>query len=419
MKQKEAIVKRVRLPMPHGGQRAVLTEAKRFNWLSAGRRWRKTTLGVSIAVEACLRGETWLWGAPTYKQMLIAWEEFERSVGDVAAFRKGDQYIAFPTGGKIYMRSLDDPNNARGYTADGVILDEAGYIHEDAFYQVVRQMLIDTGGGLWALGTPKGRNWFWREHRNAEDRDDSKSWEIPTKGCKVNGNDLVRVRHPYENPDIPWEEIVNIFNTTPQDMFRQEVMAEFVKFGGSVFRNIEPNLYTPNGIEEHKGHMLIMTIDWAKHNDYTVVDLGCGDCKEELLMDRFNHIDYTFQRDRIKNIYDEWQPEVVLAEMNALGEPNVELLWDDGIPVSTWTMSGSNKPGLIRGLATALERKEWKWIADKAATFELEAFEQKTNKSTGRSTYSAPRGANDDTVIARALMVHAEANMGHIPVMVT
>ena len=49
----------------------------------------------------------------------------------------------------------------------------------------------------------------------------------------------------------------------------------------------------------------------------------------------------------------------------------------------------------------------------------LEAFEQKTNKSTGRSTYSAPRGANDDTVIARALMVHAEANMGHIPVMVT
>ena len=416
--KKKVTVKRIRLPYPHAGQQAVLREAKRFNWLSAGKRWRKTTLGVAIATEKCLKGLTGVWGAPTYKQTLIAWDEFERAVGDVVQFKKGDQEINFPTGGKLFMRSLDDPNNARGYTADFVVLDEAGYIHEDAYYQVIRQMLIDTGGDLWALGTPRGRNWFWREHRNAEDREDSMAWEIPTKGCVIRGNNLERKEHPYENPDIPYEEIVNIYNTTPHDLFRQEVLAEFVKFGGSVFRNIEPNLYTPNG-RDHAGHMLIMSIDWAKHNDYTVACLGCGDCKEELVLDRFQQIDYTFQRDRIKALFDRWQPEVVLAEMNALGEPNVELLWEDGLPVSTWTMSGSNKPGLIRGLATALEREEWKWIADKAATFEMEAFEQKTNPSTGRSTYSAPRGTNDDTVIARALLVHAEANMGHVPVMVT
>ena len=418
---KNTEVKQVKLPMPHAGQMAVLRAKRRFNWLSAGRRWRKTTLGVSIVVEACLRGETWLWGAPTYKQMMIAWEELERSAGDVATFKKGDQDILFPTGGKIYMRSLDDPNNARGYTADGVVLDEAGYIKEDAFYQVIRQMLIDTGGDLWALGTPRGRNWFWREHRAAADREDCASWEIPTKGCAIEGTELVRVPHPYENPDIPYSEIENIYNTTPMDMFRQEVMAEFVKFGGSVFRNILPNLYSPNGLtpEDHKDHMLVLAVDWAKHNDYTVFCLGCGDCKEELVLDRTNQLDYTFQRDRLKALYDKWQPEVVLAESNAIGEPNIELLWEDGIPVNGWMMTGANKPGLIRGLATSLEREEWKFIDDKQANFELEAFEQKTNPSTGRSTYSAPRGTNDDTVIARALMVYAEANMGHVPIMVT
>ena len=415
-------IKKVRLPYPHPGQKRVQREAKRFNWLSAGRRWRKTTLGMTMAVERCLAGQTGLWGAPTFKQAMIAWEELERAVGNVATFRKGDQEVRFPTGSKLYIRSLDNPDNARGYTADFVILDEAGYIPEDAYYNVIRQMLIDTGGDLWALGTPQGRNWFWREHRGASDRDDSMSWEIPTVGCAVENGELVRVQSKYENPFIPFTEIRNMFQTMPEDVFRQEVLAEFIKFGGSVFRNIEPCLYTQNGkdpIEEHKDHMKILTVDWAKHQDYTVIDVGCGDCHIELEMDRFQQIDYTVQRDRLKDLYDKWEPEIVIAEGNSIGEPNVELLWEDDIPVQTFTMTGANKPGLIRSLATALERGAWKFIDEKNATFELEAFEQKTNPSTGRSTYSAPRGAHDDTVIARALLVYAEANMGHVPVLVT
>jgi hypothetical protein len=165
--------------------------------------------------------------------------------------------------------------------------------------------------------------------------------------------------------------------------------------------------------------MKIMTIDWAKYKDFTVICVGCGDCRIELEMDRFNTIDYTFQRDRVKRLYDKWQPEVVLAEKNSIGDPNIELLWEDGIPVQGWDMTGYNKPGLIRGLGAALERESWKWLENKTATFELEAYEQKTNRNTGRSTYSAPKGVHDDTVIARALMVYAEANMGHVPVMVT
>jgi len=369
-------------------------------------------------VEALLRGETGMWGAPTFKQVMIAWDELEYAVGDVAQFKKGDQNILFPTGGKLYMRSLDNPDNARGYTADFVVLDEAGYIPEDAYYQVVRQMLIDTGGTLWAMGTPQGRNWFWREHSGAPDREDAASWEIPTVGCRIEQGDLIRQEHAYENPNIPWSEIVSMFQTTPQDIFRQEVLAEFIKGGGEVFRNIEPCLYTPNGtdpLKEHKDHMKILTVDWAKHQDYTVIAIACGDCRKELEMDRFNTIDYTFQRDRLKTLYLKWEPEIVLAEGNSIGEPNVELLWEEDIPVQTFTMSGANKPGLIRGLATALERQAWQFIRNKQATFELEAFEQKQNKFTGRSTYSAPKGANDDTVIARALLVYAEANMGHIP----
>ena len=36
----------------------------------------------------------------------------------------------------------------------------------------------------------------------------------------------------------------------------------------------------------------------------------------------------------------------------------------------------------------------------------MEAYERKVSPVTGRSQYSAPEGLHDDTVIARALMVH-------------
>ena len=66
---------RIRLPCPHQGQILVRNEAKRFNWLSAGRRWRKTTLAMSIAVENAVNGKTIIWGAPTYDQVSVGFEE--------------------------------------------------------------------------------------------------------------------------------------------------------------------------------------------------------------------------------------------------------------------------------------------------------------------------------------------------------
>ena len=65
---------RIRLPMPHAGQRAVRLGRKRMTWLAAGRRWRKTTLCVSLMIESALTGQPIVWGAPTYDQVWTAWE---------------------------------------------------------------------------------------------------------------------------------------------------------------------------------------------------------------------------------------------------------------------------------------------------------------------------------------------------------
>lgn len=398
----------IRLPYPHQGQRHVIETARRINVLSAGRRWRKTSgPGFHAAIEAAVAGKKWLWGAPTFDQVRIAWNETKQAAGGVASFTIQRMEASFPSGGMILFRSLDDPDNARGHTADGVSIDEAADVKQAAWYEVIRPMLIDTNGVAWLQGTPKGRNWFWREWMAAHDREDSMAWQAPTVGCRIEGTELIRQPHPLENPDIPFEEIVNIFRTTPIDIFRQELLAEFLENEGAVFRNIGACLGAPHDATpaRHQGHHILAGVDWGKHNDFTAISVGCATCRVELALDRFNQIDYAYQRQRLMAICDHWRPASILAESNAMGEPIIEQLQRDGLPVAGFQTTGTTKPPLIESLALAFERAEWQWLNVPIATGELEAYERTVSGATGRSSYSAPEGLHDDTVIARALMI--------------
>lgn len=240
--------------MPHAGQRHVMRHARRFNWLSAGRRWRKTTLAMSIVVEAAARGGTYIWGAPTYEQSRIGFDETRHALGVLGVPNQSRMSIVVPfTGGQILYRSLDKPDNARGQTADGVVIDEAGFVNPMSWTAVLRPMLIDTGGWAWGIGTPAGRNWFYTEFQKAVDHDDYMAWQIPTRGVRVEDGQLVPAPHPLENPDIPFSEIVQLWQTLPERVFRQEILAEFLaETGENTFRRewwTEHNRYAAGALD--------------------------------------------------------------------------------------------------------------------------------------------------------------------------
>lgn len=368
---------------------------------------------MSIAVEKALDGLAVFWGAPTYDQVRICWGESKHAALGAATFNQQRMTADFPGGGKIIYRSLDNPDNARGHTSDLAIIDEAAMAKEAAWYEVIRPMLIDTGGGAWFLFTPTGRNWVWREHRAALDRDDSMAWEIPTLGFEIVDGQLIRKPHPLENPNIPWAEIQQIYADTPERIFRQELGAEFIEGAGIVFRNIQACINAPESTpEEHEGHYIVAGVDWGKHNDFTCASVGCATCKQELALDRFNQIDYVFQRARLAALMERWDVGYILAESNAMGEPIIEQLQYDGLPVEGFQTTASSKPPLIENLALTLERTEWQFLSIPVATAELEAYERKVSVTTGRSQYGAPEGLHDDTVIARALMRRAAGDGG-------
>ncbi|MBV6425321.1 MAG: hypothetical protein NAOJABEB_03138 [Steroidobacteraceae bacterium] len=394
---------KVRLPYPHPGQQEVRRNAKRFNWLSAGRRWRKTTLCMAIAVEAAIEKKgTYIWGAPTFDQVRIGFDETKRAVGNYAAFNISRMVAEFPNGGRIIYRSLDNPDNARGYTADGVVMDESAYVKQEAWYEVLRPMLIDTDGWAWLVGTPKGRNWYWTEHARALDRADSNAWQVPTLGVEIVGSRLERKPHPLENPDVPFVEVEHLFRTMPERTFQQEILAQFIESSGQVFRRVMEAATAPPDAGPQAGHEYIIGVDWARDNDWTVLTVLDTTERAVVSIDRFNQIDYVVQLGRLSGAVERWRPLVVIAESNSMGQPLIDMLRRTDIPVRPFNTTNASKTAAIDALALAFEQGALRIPPDPVLISELQAYEMERLPS-GLMRYSAPEGMHDDCVMSLAL----------------
>ena len=377
---------------PHPSQLRVHRSPARFKVLACGRRWGKTRLGVNECLDAAARGKRAWWVAPTYKMSEVGWRPIRRIAAKAGAtIRKADRTIDFANGGEIVVRSADNPDSLRGEGLDLVVIDECAYIPEAAWSEVLRPALADREGKAYFISTPKGRNWFWRLWQRGLNPDvEWESWQLPTS----------------DNPHIKPTEIEAARQMLPELTFEQEFLAEFLEHEGAVFRNILACMNAPETTpEQHDGHGIYFGVDWGKQSDYTAISVGCATCHCEVARDRFNQIDYTFQRARLTALAQAWKPAKILAESNSMGDPIIEVLQREGLPVEGFQTTGSSKPPLIENLALSLEKSEWQFQPDPVWSGELEAYERTVSPNTGRSQYSAPVGMHDDTVMARALML--------------
>jgi len=149
-----------------------------------------------------------------------------------------------------------------------------------------------------------------------------------------------------------------------------------------------------------------MGVDWGRHEDFTVLavlEIGRSDEPYRLAaVERFSKVNWGWQRGRIKALAERWRVTDVLAETNAMGEPNIEALQEEGVPVKGFTMTAKSKPPLIEALVKVIEDGEMKLLNDPVLISELETYEYQQTEY-GRVKYGAPPGLHDDTVIALAL----------------
>ena len=69
---------------------------------------------------------------------------------------------------RIRLYGADNPDRLRGIYLDGVVMDEYGDMEPGVWTRVIRPLLADRGGWAIFIGTPKGKNGFWRLWTAAE-----------------------------------------------------------------------------------------------------------------------------------------------------------------------------------------------------------------------------------------------------------
>ena len=76
----------------------------------------------------------------------------------------------------------------------------------------------------------------------------------------------------------------------------------------------------------------------------------CTECRLEVALDRFNKIQWSFQRARLDALARRWGVQHIEAEENSIGSPNIEALQREGLPVIPFTTTAASKPPLIQSL---------------------------------------------------------------------
>ena len=387
---------RVQLPKLHPAQRQIKAAVSRFVVVGCGRRFGKTEVGKDQIIHAVLETPApYAIVVPTYSDMLKTWDDITSAMHDfIIGKSKSERRIKFIKGATLELYSGDAIDRMRGSAYKGILVDEAAAIAdlEYGWTRVMMPTLADMSGWAWFLSSFKGKNYFYTLYHYGLDplREAWASFSFPTSA----------------NPFIDKLEIALAKAELPERAFLEEYMAVPSDDYGAVFRGIlDVANFQPQAADKKRRY--VMGIDWARSHDFTVIVVMDRDSKRVVAIDRFNQIDWALQRGRVKSLAQQYNADLILAEANSIGEPNIEALRTDGIAVRAFTTTATNKPGLIDDLSLAIENQKIGLLDDstangKAMLSELQAYEM-TRTAAGNWKYGAPSGGHDDCVIALAL----------------
>lgn len=148
---------------------------QRWACLVAHRRAGKTVACVADLVDAALRCQKpdprLAYVAPFYVQAKdVAWSYLKRFTApiDGVKFNEAELRVDLPNGARIRLYGADNYDRMRGVYLDGVVLDEYADMPPAAWTEVIRPALADREGWAVFIGTPKGRNEFFRIWENAQ-----------------------------------------------------------------------------------------------------------------------------------------------------------------------------------------------------------------------------------------------------------
>lgn len=303
--------------------------------------------------------------------------------------------IEFITGSIIYFRSGEQRDTLRGLTIKNgglLVVDECAYIDEDFFYSVLLPMTNVFRANILLTSTPRFKTGFFYTYYEKGKNEDPGVFAF-------NFTDFNLSKY------LPEDMLQQYKQVMPKNQFISEYLGQFLDGDSLLFENYKDRILPPGTTTR-----VYIGIDWASGTgqDRTAISV-INQSGEQIFTASFNDRNTTQTVDYIEELikrYKQYSP-VIWAEVNGLGKPYCDLLKDRKIKVTEWTTSNKSKNELVAHLQVAFEQEKISILGDERQVDELGYYEADYNAKTRVVTYNAPRGLNDDTVVA--LMISWEA----------
>ncbi len=146
---------------------------KRWIVIVAHRRSGKTTSAINHLQRSALlvNNSRYAYIAPTYKQAKnVAWDivKFYSRVIPGVEYNEAELSVKYPNGSRLTLYGADNPDSLRGIGLWGVVFDEYSQQPSNIFTEIIRPALADHQGYAIWIGTPKGKNEFFRLFEQAK-----------------------------------------------------------------------------------------------------------------------------------------------------------------------------------------------------------------------------------------------------------
>lgn len=307
-----------------------------------------------------------------------------------------DLILQSVTGSTLYFYSAEQGNRIRGVTFNYLVLDEAAFYKEDTganhiWYSILQPTIKVKGEKIVMVSTPNGQSGFW--------------YDLIQKAIKGQKGYAYIKRTIYD--DSMCSDIEEIRNSTPDLMFRQEFLCEFIAGANSFFTGYH-NCYDDT-MQFNWNQSLWAGIDWSSTGkDETIVTFING-------LDQI--IQYNIEGDldskykQIASLLNKYSLKGVYAEDNSIGSVMINELKKQMRQkniLKPFTTTNDSKTDIIVELALSLE-KESLTYNDLQLDRQLGAFGYSVSK-TKKLTFEG-KGDKDDRVMSLALAVKAKKDM--------
>jgi hypothetical protein len=253
---------------------------------------------------------------------------------------------------------------------------------------VLRATVLVKGKKVLLISTPKGKNHFYNMFNLSGLNEHYKSFHMTSYDGLAAKDEIDAARL-----------------TLPENVFRQEYLAEFIDGGVGVFKNVIVNM-NPSGAPRYYAG-----VDLGRADDYTVITV-LNDKGQMVQCERYRHDTWANIVEHVVKIINKWNA-ITYIEVNSVGDAIYEQVRAKYKDVYPFTTTSKTKQDGVEALQVAVQNGEFTTLDIDWLKKEFEIFTYEYSHKSRSIKYSAPVGFHDDGVMSCVIAYQAYKNLKH------